>query len=184
MHCEIWSEEDFFGEFYADNFLWLSKQHIYSCPTLCNPMDYSRQAPLFMGFSGQEYWSGLPFLLQGIFPTQGSNLGLLHCRQILYQLSLWGHLFKLHPNIMIPWSLLCVALKLLSVKWTSFIFWYVPAAELLGWEGEGPHKERCPGAEKRGGVGWRWSGGTVLGAVCVFRTSLHIPRSQHISEGC
>ena len=27
------------------------------------------------------------FLLQGIFPTQGSNLGLLHCRQILYELS-------------------------------------------------------------------------------------------------
>ena len=29
-------------------------------------------------------------LLQGIFPTQGSNPGLLHCRQILYQLSLKG----------------------------------------------------------------------------------------------
>ena len=27
-------------------------------------------------------------LLQGIFPTQGSNLGLLHCRQIFYCLSL------------------------------------------------------------------------------------------------
>ena len=26
-------------------------------------------------------------LLQGIFPTQESNWGLLHCRQILYQLS-------------------------------------------------------------------------------------------------
>ena len=26
-------------------------------------------------------------LLQGIFPTQGSNPGLLHCRRILYQLS-------------------------------------------------------------------------------------------------
>jgi len=26
-------------------------------------------------------------LLQGIFPTQGSNPGLPHCRQILYQLS-------------------------------------------------------------------------------------------------
>ena len=24
-----------------------------------------------MGFSRQEYWSGFPFLLQGIFPTQG-----------------------------------------------------------------------------------------------------------------
>ena len=30
---------------------------------------------------------GSLFLLQGIFPTQGSNPGLLHCRQILYQLS-------------------------------------------------------------------------------------------------
>ena len=29
-------------------------------------------------------------LLQGIFPTQGSNPGLLHCRQILYHLSHQG----------------------------------------------------------------------------------------------
>ena len=29
-------------------------------------------------------------LLQGIFPTQGSNTGLPHCRQILYQLSYLG----------------------------------------------------------------------------------------------
>ena len=48
--------------------------------------------PLSMGFSRQECWSGLGchFLLQGIFPTQGSNLGLLHCRQILYRLSHQG----------------------------------------------------------------------------------------------
>ena len=32
-----------------------------------------------------EYWSGS--ILQGTFPTQGSNPGLLHCKQILYQLS-------------------------------------------------------------------------------------------------
>ena len=31
-----------------------------------------------------------PSLLQGIFPTQGSNPGLLHCRQILYHLSHQG----------------------------------------------------------------------------------------------
>ena len=31
-----------------------------------------------MGFSRQECWSGLHFLLQGIFPTQGSNSCLLH----------------------------------------------------------------------------------------------------------
>ena len=29
-------------------------------------------------------------LLQGIFPTQGLNAGLLHCRQILYQLNYKG----------------------------------------------------------------------------------------------
>ena len=40
-----------------------------------------------MGFCGQQYWSGSHSLLQGIFLTQGSNLGLLHCRQILYHLS-------------------------------------------------------------------------------------------------
>ena len=36
---------------------------------------------------GQNTRVGSCFLLQGIFPTQGLNLGLLHCREILYQLS-------------------------------------------------------------------------------------------------
>ena len=43
-----------------------------------------------MEFSRPEYWSGSPSLLQGIFPIQGSNPGLPHCRQILYQLSYKG----------------------------------------------------------------------------------------------
>ena len=34
---------------------------------------------------------GCHFLLQGIFPTQGSNLGLLRCRQIVYHLSHQGN---------------------------------------------------------------------------------------------
>ena len=33
---------------------------------------------------GKNTGVGCHFLLQGIFPTQGSNPGLLHCRQILY----------------------------------------------------------------------------------------------------
>ena len=40
-----------------------------------------------MEFSRPESWSGSLSLLQGIFPTQGSNPGLPHCRWILYQLS-------------------------------------------------------------------------------------------------
>ena len=91
----------------------------------------ARQTPLFMEFSRQKCWSGLPCpppgdppilgmeprspalqvhslpseplgkpkntgvgslsLLQGILPTQESNWGLLHCRQILYQLSYQGN---------------------------------------------------------------------------------------------
>ena len=42
------------------------------------PWIVAHQAPLSMGFSRQEYWSGLPILLlQGIFPTQGLSLSLL-----------------------------------------------------------------------------------------------------------
>ena len=36
---------------------------------------------------GKNTGVGCHFLLQWIFPTQESNPGLLHCRQILYQLS-------------------------------------------------------------------------------------------------
>ena len=44
-----------------------------------------------MGFSRQEYWSGLPCPPPGgIFPTQGLNLGLPYCRKILYSLSHQG----------------------------------------------------------------------------------------------
>ena len=42
-----------------------------SCLTLCNPMDLALQAPLSMGFSRQEYWSGCPFPLPGDLPDSG-----------------------------------------------------------------------------------------------------------------
>ena len=41
---------------------------------------------------GKNTGVGCHFLLQGIFPTQGSNSGLLYCRQILYQPSHQGRL--------------------------------------------------------------------------------------------
>ena len=51
---------------------------------------------------GQNTGVGSLSLLQDIFPTQGSNPGLLHCRQILYQLSHKGS-----PRI---------------VKWIAYLF--------------------------------------------------------------
>ena len=58
------------------------------CPILCDPMDYSPPCFSVHGDSpGQNTGVGCQALLQGIFPTQGSNTGLPHCRQILYCLS-------------------------------------------------------------------------------------------------
>ena len=57
------------------------------CLTLCNPMDCSP-----WNCSGQNTGMGSFSFLQGTFPTQGSNPGFLHCRQILYQLSHKGSL--------------------------------------------------------------------------------------------
>ena len=50
------------------------------------------QAPPSMGFPGNNTGVGCHFLLQEIFPTQGLNLVLLHCRQMLYHLSYQGSL--------------------------------------------------------------------------------------------
>ena len=44
---------------------------------------------------GQNTGVGSLSLLQGIFPTQGLNPGLPHCRRILYQMSHQGSLCKL-----------------------------------------------------------------------------------------
>ena len=63
-----------------------------SCPTLCDAMDCSPPGSYVHGDSpGKNTGVGCHALLQGIFPTQGSNPGLLHCGQILYHLSLQGN---------------------------------------------------------------------------------------------
>ena len=42
-----------------------------SCLTLCNPTNCSLSGSLSMGFSRQEYWSGLPFPSPGDHPDPG-----------------------------------------------------------------------------------------------------------------
>ena len=82
--------------------------------TLWDPMDCSLPGPLSMGFSRQEYWSGLPHsLLQGIFLTQRSNPGLLHCRQILSRLSHQGSPTR-HETC--PNSVHCLARETLRIS--------------------------------------------------------------------
>ena len=64
--------------------LWMSEWNLLShvqlfvAPWIIQSMEFSL---------GQNTGVGSLSFLQGIFPTQGSNPGLLHCRHILYQLS-------------------------------------------------------------------------------------------------
>ena len=64
------------------NILSMKVKVAQSCLTLCDPMDCSP-----WNSPGQNAGVGSLSLLQGIFPTQGLNPGLPHCRPILYQLS-------------------------------------------------------------------------------------------------
>ena len=56
------------------------------CLTLCDPLGLYSPC----NSPGQNTGEGSLSLLQRIFPTQGSNRGLQHCRWILYQLSNQG----------------------------------------------------------------------------------------------
>ena len=58
-----------------------------SCPTLCDPMGCFSIKGIFQARVLE--WVAIS-LLQGIFPTQGSNPGLPHCRRTLYPLSHQG----------------------------------------------------------------------------------------------
>ena len=46
---------------------------LQECPTLCDPIDAAHQAPPSLGFSRQEYWSGVPLPSPG---PQASHLQL------------------------------------------------------------------------------------------------------------
>ena len=96
----LWNSGKFLSDFQTF-LIWLASPKVFSlfhqyhaCLLSCFSLIWlfatlwtiACQAPLSMGFSRQEYWSALHFLLQWIFLTLGSNPGLLHCRQILYRL--------------------------------------------------------------------------------------------------
>ena len=58
------------------------REHMLSRIRLfATPWTVAHQAPPSMGIPRQEYSSGLPLSSQGIFPTQGLNLRLLHWRR-------------------------------------------------------------------------------------------------------
>ena len=65
---------------------------LQSCPTLSNPVDHSLGSPLSMGFSRQEYWSGLPCPPPGHLPNPGIKF------MSLMSLALEGGFFTTSTN--------------------------------------------------------------------------------------
>ena len=69
------------------------KSESVSLSVICHfgtPWTVAHQASLSMGFSRQEYQTGLPFPSLEDLPNPGIKPGLLHCRQMLYHLSHQG----------------------------------------------------------------------------------------------
>ena len=93
---------------------------LQSCLTLSNPMDYSPLVSSVLGDSpGKTTVMSCPALLQGIFPTQGSNLHFLcplHWQEVLYH---WCHLGS--PKFYISKS----TIFLHSTKEVNTILWGV-----------------------------------------------------------
>ena len=76
------------------------------CPTLCAPQtNYT-----VWNSPGQNTEAGSLSLLQGIFPIQGSNPGLPHCRWILYSWTKYWYIYIYnwpHLHVLRQYGLLC-----------------------------------------------------------------------------
>ena len=88
-HKEALGTEEYFCYFkHGDIFMSYMKMKVLiaQCPPLCNPMDCTPVGSSVHGILQARILEvGSHSLLQRILLTQGSNLGLLHCRQILYE---------------------------------------------------------------------------------------------------
>ena len=95
---------------------------LQSCLTFCDPWTVAHQTPLSVGFSRQEYWSGLPCLPPGDLPDPGVKFKSLTCpawageffitqfssAQSLSNLQLFGT----------PWTAACQASLTITNSWS------------------------------------------------------------------
>ena len=122
-----------------------------SCPTLCDPMDCRNPPGSFCPWDSPSKNTGVGCysLLQGIFPTQGSNPGLLHCRQMLYSMNLYHMmlpLFKyLYPHRLNNLQIGTAVYKTKITKWNTTLKSSAPSkVRLLGDDFLGTSCFPCP----------------------------------------
>ena len=118
-----------------------------SCPTRCDLMDSSPMdcSPVDCRIFGSSVYGDSPSkntavgchaLLQGMFPNQGLNPGLLHCRQILYQLSYHGNppITLIRVNISKVWfpNNFYILIDIDLYKWVHwYLMWIIGTMSFL-----------------------------------------------------
>ena len=91
-----------------------------SCPALCNPMDCSPPGSSVHGDPpGKNTGVRCHACLQGIFPTQGWNPGLLYCRRILYRLSHQGSLVTDNIIILSTTTIIIISTTIIIVTFAA-----------------------------------------------------------------
>ena len=89
---------------------------IQSCPTLCDPMNYSQLGSFVMAFPREDYQRGCRFLLQRILATQGLNPHCLYWQAHSLPLSHQGSPMVMLPNLIVLVILLYIIIKLYTLN--------------------------------------------------------------------
>ena len=178
---------------------------VQSYPTLCNPKDYSLPGSSVHGDSpGKNTRVHCHALLQGIFPTQGSNPGIPHCRQILYHLSHEGspgkvewwpsERYAMSQNLWIWVHLEKATLQIIQVKESQMKSTeMIQAAGFLGRDGSEDTKDKatwrgrqslqlCGHSQAMPGVTKRWRSEKRL-SPRDFRTNTALPTPWFQTSG-
>ena len=111
---------------------------VQSCLTLCDPMNYSLQAPLSMKISKQGYWSGLPFPTPGDLPNPGIEPTYPTAPAAT------GRFFTTEPpgkpmgSVVTPKSICCTRASESELTW-RLVFTEVAKLKWVHWEGLQSH---------------------------------------------
>ena len=157
------------------------------CLAVCDPMDCRLPgSSVHEIFPGKNIGVDCHFFLQGIFPTQGLNQDLLHCRQILYWLSHQGsQRYKLNPhNVLETWDGLFSLLYHLGIHSWSIAYSRSPGSKgTLG--SKGLKRALCSVNTQEAAGGrtwsWLWQAGHPSRGSQTLRTQ---QRKSHRPPGC
>ena len=139
-----------------------------SCPTLATPWTVACQAPLSMGFSRQEYWSGLQYPSPGDLPKPGIEPGSHAWHADFLPTELWGkpQTIRKHMVIFGYWTCLIPLNNSSNLCPVSIIKW------TLQMEAK---RRTCSRSHKLKRSIWIWPKGTASSSdTCKLRYALNL----------